>query len=176
MTIRNALLSLISLKPTGVGNLRQIFEKQTHGTWPINVGQVYQTIQRLHRDGLIEHIGTESGTPGRNAEVYQITELGKQTLVQWWRKPTLKTRDDRDELVIKLSMAALLDTNVKEIIQNQREATMAELREITRMKAETQPTRSAQRLLLERRIFDLEAEARWLDHIETLSPAKEINP
>ena len=81
MSIKYALLSLLSQQPCGVGQLRQTFESRTANTWPINVGQVYQTMQRLNRDGLIEHIGTDSGTAGRNAEIYQITEEGKLALV-----------------------------------------------------------------------------------------------
>lgn len=173
MSIKYALLSLLSQQPCGVGQLRQTFESRTANTWPINVGQVYQTMQRLNRDGLIEHIGTDSGTAGRNAEIYQITEEGKLALVQWWLSPTIKSRDDRDELVIKVAMAALVGANLTELIQKQREAAMTELRAITKLKASTPPEQSAQRLLLERRIFDLEAEARWLNHIETLSPPKE---
>ncbi|MDO4685708.1 MAG: PadR family transcriptional regulator [Corynebacterium sp.] len=173
MSIRNALLSIISIEPCGVNQLRQTFEERTNHTWPVNVGQVYQTIRRLHRDGFIEHIGTESGTAGKNAEIYQITDTGRQALVEWWRSPTLKTRDDRDELVIKVAMNALLEGNTLELIQQQREATMSELREIIRIKAKTTPTQSAERLLLERKVFELEAETRWLDHIETLASPKD---
>lgn len=109
----------------------------------------------------------------KTRRIYQITEEGKLALVQWWLSPTIKSRDDRDELVIKVAMAALVGANLTELIQKQREAAMTELRAITKLKATTPPEQSAQRLLLERRIFDLEAEARWLNHIETLSPPKE---
>ena len=87
----------------------------------------------------------------------------------------MRPRDDRDELVIKIAIAAQLAVshttmvNLRELIQTQRRATMSELREITRLKAQTPAEQSAERLLYERRIFDLEAEARWLDHVETLA-------
>ena len=169
MSIKFALLGLLDDEPCGAGKLRQRFEDRTQGIWPMNIGQVYQTIQRLDRDGLIEKTGTDT-TSTRPADIYTPTEAGRTALEQWWNEPTLRPRNDRDDLVIKIAVATVIrGVNSRELIQRQREATMRELREITLTKASIPPARTAQRLLLERRIFDLEAEARWLDHIETLA-------
>ena len=141
----------------------------------MNVGQVFQTIQRLERDGLIAHHGSEIGETGRSAEIYAITQAGRDVVHDWLTTASMRPRDDRDELVIKnryRSSACCLrhhQVNLRELIQTQRRATMSELREITRLKAQTPAEQSAERLLYERRIFDLEAEARWLDHVETLA-------
>ncbi|MCK7637293.1 PadR family transcriptional regulator [Corynebacterium sp. P7202] len=169
MSIRFALLGLLNDEPCGAGKLRQHFEDRTQGIWPMNIGQVYQTIQRLDRDGLIEKVGTDNST-NRPADIYATTDAGRAALEQWWNEPTLRPRNDRDDLVIKIAVAAVVrGVDNRALIQGQREATMRELRDITLSKASTPPARTAQRLLLERRIFDLEAEARWLDHIETLA-------
>ena len=175
MSIKLALLSLLADHPRGVGQLRHDFQDITTHTWPVNVGQVFQTIQRLERDGLIAHHGSEIGETGRSAEIYAITQAGRDVVHDWLTTASMRPRDDRDELVIKIAIAAQLavsDTtmvNLRELIQTQRRATMSELREITRLKAQTPAEQSAERLLYERRIFDLEAEARWLDHVETLA-------
>lgn len=47
-----AFLSMLSEHPRSVGKLKTDFENRTRNTWPINIGQVYQTIKRLTRDGL----------------------------------------------------------------------------------------------------------------------------
>ena len=175
MSIKLALLSLLAEHPRGVRQLRHDFQDITTHTWPVNVGQVFQTIQRLERDGLITHHGSEIGETGRSAEIYAITQAGRDVVHDWLTTASMRPRDDRDELVIKIAIAAQLavsDTtmvNLRELIQTQRRATMSELREITRLKAQTPAEQSAERLLYERRIFDLEAEARWLDHVETLA-------
>ena len=170
MSIKHALLSLVADSPCGVGRLRKRFADYTGGTWPLNVGQIYQTMQRLERDGLVELIGAEADPEsGRNADIYSITAAGVKELDCWWSTPTLKARTDRDELVIKISMAALnAHIDMSDLIQLQRQAVMIDLARITREKAKTEATQTAHRMLLEKQIFDLEAVARWLDHIETL--------
>ncbi len=54
MSVRHALLALLSGGPKYGLQLRQEFESRTGDVWPLNVGQVYTTLQRLERDGLVE--------------------------------------------------------------------------------------------------------------------------
>lgn len=169
VSIKFSLLSLLAEQPRPVGQLRTVFETRTASVWPINVGQVYQTVQRLNRDGLIVHSGVATSESGRGADVYSITDAGREALAEWWSSPVLPPRDSRDELVIKIAMATGNPAiNTRALLQRQRQALMAELKQVTRMKAGMPVAVTAERLLLERRIFDLEAQGRWLDHIETL--------
>ncbi|MBN9644424.1 PadR family transcriptional regulator [Corynebacterium mendelii] len=172
MSVKHALLSALALQPCGVGKLRRVFEDATVGTWPINVGQVYQTVQRLERDGLVHTHGelTDPDT-GRSVDIYAVTATGEEEIADWFSTPVVKSRNDRDELVIKIAMAAAAGKDVAGVIQAQREAVIAEIRDILQEKALTDESLNAKRLTLEKRIFDLEGEARWLDHIETLPPA-----
>ena len=59
MSVRHALLALLSEGPKYGLRLRQEFEARTGEMWPLNVGQVYTTLQRLERDGLVESDGAE---------------------------------------------------------------------------------------------------------------------
>lgn len=102
MSIKFALLSLLAEQPASVGQLKSTFEQRTHDTWPVNVGQVYQTVQRLLRDGLVEITTDSSGTapgsgpsgrqPGRHTEVFVPTADGLAELNHWWREPILPHR------------------------------------------------------------------------------------
>ncbi len=65
MSVRHALLALLSEGSKYGLQLRQEFEARTGEVWPLNVGQVYLTLQRLERDGLIE---SERRGPSRSAE------------------------------------------------------------------------------------------------------------
>lgn len=173
MSIKFSLLSLLAEQPASVGHLRRTFEERTNNTWPVNVGQVYQTVQRLVRDGLVETTGTDTGQSGRHTEIFAPTADGLAELNHWWRTPVLPPPNDRDDLVIKTAMAAATTPNhlpaeldLTHVIHEQRLAVLDELRELTKKKAAIPPTTAADRLLLERRIFDLESQIRWLDQIE----------
>lgn len=158
MTIRNALLSLLAEQPRPVGQLRSVFEESTGNTWPVNVGQVYQTMKRLERDGLVEKTGD-------SPEAYALTPAGRAELRSWWEQPEHKTPDERDALVIKVAMAALAPgVPLTDLLNTQRQATMKRLRELTKEKAQAPP--GARWLLCERQILELEAELRWIDLIE----------
>lgn len=166
MSVRNALLALVAQQPAGVYRLKQMFEDQTCSAWPLNIGQVYQTMQRLERDG---HVTSHPETnDGRDSEVFEVTESGRAVLAKWWSTPVSREKPGRDELVMKLAVAAADATvDVTGLIQIQRRASVEALRDITRLKSAADESELAWKLILERHIFDLEAELNWLDHIES---------
>ena len=55
--VKNGLLALLERGPMYGYQLRAEFEASTGATWPLNVGQVYTTLSRLERDGLVEPVG-----------------------------------------------------------------------------------------------------------------------
>jgi len=160
--------------------LRAEFEQRTGATWPLNVGQVYSTLSRLERDGLVEHVdgrGTvdaEDQTGQTAAQVmYRITTSGRGEVSTWFTTPVPRTQPPRDELAIKLAIAVTLPgVDVGALIQRQRTATMTALQDYTRLKRTgrasrpDQPEDLAWSLVLDSLVFDAEAEIRWLDHCE----------
>lgn len=166
MSVRNALLALVAQQPAGVYRLKQMFEDHTCGAWPLNIGQVYQTMQRLERDGSV--VSHHEVNAGRDSEVFELTEEGRRVLEEWWSTPVPRENFERDELVMKIAVAAAdPEVDVTALIQTQRRATLAALRDVTRLKANADDEELAWKLILERHIFDLEAELNWLDHIES---------
>ncbi|MFC4591985.1 PadR family transcriptional regulator [Sphaerisporangium corydalis] len=164
MSIRHGLLALLSRGPRHGYQLRGEFEASTGATWPLNIGQVYTTLSRMERDGLVAP--GESDEQGR--VVYTITADGRAEMARWFGTPIAQSDRPRDELVIKLAMAvAAKEVDVAEVVRRQRTATMRALQELTKAKrAVTQGT--AQRLVLDSMIFQAEAEQRWLDHCEAV--------
>lgn len=164
MSVRHGLLALLSRGPRHGYQLRLEFEASTGGTWPLNIGQVYTTLSRAERDGLVEP--GESDEQGRVA--YTITAAGQAELARWFGTPVVQSDRPRDELVIKLAMAvAAKQVDVAEVIRRQRTATMRALQELTRAKRAATES-AAQRLVLDSMIFQAEAEQRWLDHCEAV--------
>ena len=163
MSVRHGLLALLADGPRYGAQLRDEFERRTGGTWPINIGQVYSTLARLRRDGLVEQLG--DGEDDYRKE-YAITASGREALGAWWDGSSLENPDPRDELTIKLALAVDAgDVDVREVVQRNRTAGIERLRQLTAQKRSGTPELAAE-LVLERRIFDTEALVRWLDHVE----------
>lgn len=165
MAIREGLLALLEEGPAYGYALKTTFEERTGGTWPLNIGQVYTTLGRLERDGLVESAGqTEAGYP-----LYALTAAGREAVAAWFAAPVSRERAERDELAIKLALAITAPgVDVRALVQTQRSESMRTLQQLTRLKAGADTDSDAAWLLvLDRLIFDAEAELRWLDHCES---------
>lgn len=167
MSVRQALLALLEEGPRYGYQLRAQFEQRTGSTWPLNVGQVYTTLSRLERAGLVEGEGDD----GEGHVVYRITEAGREEVSTWFTTPVERTQPPRDELAIKLALAVTVPgVDVGRVIQQQRSATMAALQDYTRLKRRAADGRGADdlawSLVLDSLVFSAEAEIRWLDHCE----------
>ncbi|MDG4802294.1 PadR family transcriptional regulator [Micromonospora sp. WMMD980] len=165
MSIRHGLLALLERGQMYGYQLRAAFEESTGSTWPLNIGQVYTTLARLERDGLVRPLPeNESGQ-----RPYEITDAGRADLALWFATPISRADRPRDELSIKLALALTTPgVDVRSVVQTQRGATMRALQEFTRLKyASDKPEDLPWRLVLDAMIFQAEAEVRWLDHCET---------
>src|SRR6059058_6502680 len=114
MTVRDGLLALLEEGPQYGYQLRCTFESRTGGTWPLNIGQVYTTLARLERDGLV----TAEGDDGEGHQIYALTEAGSAELDLWFRTPVARADRPRDELAIKMSLALTVDgVDVRDVVQ-----------------------------------------------------------
>jgi DNA-binding PadR family transcriptional regulator len=165
MSIRHGLLALLEAGPRYGYQLRAAFEHSTGATWPLNIGQVYTTLSRLERDGMVQSLPEGEG----GQRPYEITDAGRSELARWFATPVARTDRPRDELVIKLALALTTPgVDVQTVVQTQRTATMRALQEFTRLKKRpAEPAEVSWRLVLDAMIFQAEAEVRWLDHCES---------
>jgi len=163
MSIKYGLLALLR-DGSGYGyQLRARFEEATGSTWPVNIGQVYTTLNRLERDGLV----AKTGEDGEGHVVYEITETGADELRAWFARPIPVDSRPRDELAVKLALAVTVPgVDVAALVQAQRGHVQAALQELTRRKVRATGPHLAWSLVLEAQIFQAEAEIRWLDHVE----------
>ncbi|MFJ8661347.1 PadR family transcriptional regulator [Streptomyces sp. NPDC093795] len=174
MSIRHGLLALLERGPRYGSQLRTEFESRTGSTWPLNVGQVYTTLSRLERDGMV----AQGGEDAAGHALYAITDSGRAELRTWFENPVDRTSPARDELAIKLAMAVgAPGVDIRAVIQSQRRHTVKAMQDYTRLKAQAlvavESSAARERddvawlLVLEQLIFQTEAEARWLDHCES---------
>ncbi len=172
MSIRNGLLALLSDGPEYGFALKKQFEERTAELWPLNVGQVYTTLGRLVRDGLVDEVtgaggsGSEAGGDAGQRE-YRLTERGREELATWIRSPRPRDVPDRDELVIKIVLAEGLDgVDLLDVVDEQRAVSTEALQRLTRQKAAIDPSDIGRVLALDAVILQVEAELRWLDLCE----------
>jgi DNA-binding PadR family transcriptional regulator len=159
MSVRHALLALLSQGPRYGLQLRDEFMAGTGEVWPLNVGQVYTTLQRLQRDGFVE--SDEEAAPGPQ-NVFRITDAGVVELDHWLRTPPDLSSPPRDELVIKVLVALRVPgTDPLEVIQVHRRFLVELMQQWTRLKEDESDL--GQALVVDAELFRLDAVVRWLD-------------
>jgi DNA-binding PadR family transcriptional regulator len=161
MSVRHALLALLSEGPKYGFQLRQEFEASTGDVWPLNIGQVYTTLQRLERDGCVT--SGESGEDERQRN-FRITDQGEGELTAWLRTPPDLTSPPRDELVIKVLVAFRLpDVDVHDIIQVHRRYLVELMQQWTRLKEDEDHLDLGFALAADAELLRLDSVVRWLD-------------
>lgn len=161
MSIRHALLALLSEGPKYGLQLRQEFEARTGEVWPLNVGQVYTTLQRLERDGLVESDDDGEDGPQKG---FRITGDGEAELAAWLRTPPDLSSPPRDELVIKILVAVHFpNVDVHEVVQAHRRYLVQLMQEWTRLKEHAADRDLGFALAVDAELFRLDAVVRWLD-------------
>ncbi|WP_166982865.1 PadR family transcriptional regulator [Paramicrobacterium fandaimingii] len=168
MSVKHSLLAILDQGPAYGYQLKAEFDRRTGSTWPLNVGQTYSTLERLERDGFV----VKGETDAEGHQFYEITDAGHAEVTGWLSSPVERGRVTRDELAIKLALAATLPgVNIAEVVQVQRHASLANLQALTRTKYAgsdpSGPEELAWQLVVDNLIFQAEAEVRWLDHVES---------
>src|SRR2546430_916036 len=161
MSIRYALLALLREGPKYGLQLRQEFEARTGEVWPLNVGQVYTTLQRLERDGLVESNDAAEASPQKG---FRITKDGEEELVEWLRSPPDLSSPPRDELVIKVLVALRVPgVDVHDVIQVHRRYLVELMQQWTRLKEDEAEFDLSFALVVDAELFRLDSVIRWLD-------------
>jgi DNA-binding PadR family transcriptional regulator len=161
MSVRHALLALLSEGPKYGLQLREEFEARTGEVWPLNVGQVYTTLQRLERDGLVESEGDGQDGPQKG---FQITAAGAGELAGWLRTPSDLSSPPRDELVMKILVALRVPgINIQDVIQVHRRYLVELMQQWTRIKEEEAESDLGLALVVDAELFRLDSVIRWLD-------------
>ena len=174
MSVRHALLGLLSEGPKYGHQLRQEFEARTGDVWALNVGQVYTTLQRLERDGLVESEGDGAEGPQK---VFRITAPGEEELDSWLRTPPDLTTPPRDELVIKVLVAlAMPAVDVHEVIQAHRRYLVELMQQWTRLKEDEGEFDLPLALVVDAELGRLDSVIRWLDIADGRLKRAEVEP
>lgn len=163
MGLKDGLLALLAQDDAHGYQLKINIEAATSDIWTINVGQIYTTLSRLERDGLV----VSAGSDAQGRIVYEITDAGRESVAEWMARPVDLAVAGRDEMTLKLMVALATDVDARRIVEVQRGATMGMLQDYTALKAANEDGDLAWQLQLDRLIFSAEAELRWLERVES---------
>jgi DNA-binding PadR family transcriptional regulator len=163
--LKHAILGLLVQEPRHGYDLKNAFEAILGGTWPLNIGQVYTTLARLERDGLVEsQVVPQDLLPDR--KVYSLTRAGREELERWLVEATTGSIRLKDEFFVKLLVHQLVGSDgLLALIWKQRQVYMQTLAQLTALRADPslEPTTG---LLVEGAILHVEADLEWLDLCE----------
>ncbi len=180
MGVREGLLVLLAEKPRHGYDIRAEFDRRTADLWALNSGQVYTTLDRMTRDGLVTASPDENDPSGRR-KLYALTGPGRTALTEWLAGLPATTEPPREDLVMAVLLTAerpLADALA--VVDAARGRILKHLQEIRR----GQRTREAGSdigadLVSEVLIARMEADLRWLDRTEQIlanrRPAAAVN-
>jgi DNA-binding PadR family transcriptional regulator len=167
VSIRGALLALLSEGPKYGLQLRNEFERVTGQVWPLNDGQIYTTLQRLERDGAV---ASEDDDIHRSRRRVRITESGRNELAEWLSTPPDMSSPPRDDIVMKvLSAPRLPNVSVYDVIQVHHRYLTELMREWTRLKEDEAKSELSFELAVDAVLLNLDALIHWLDEVRARS-------
>jgi DNA-binding PadR family transcriptional regulator len=159
MPTAEVLLALLQDGPSHGYDVKRGHDHWFPDTRPLAYGQVYSTLGRLERDGLIEVIETKSEGAAERT-VYALTELGAQRVSEWLAEPESSTDRGADELVRKTMAAFHSKGGATSFVSRQRAAHLRQMRELTEAPLPDDPLA---RLARDHTIAHLDADLRWLE-------------
>jgi len=159
MSIGHTLLGLLETGPRHGYDLKRAFDERFGHDRPLHYGQVYSTMSRLLKNGLVEVEGIEPGE-GPERKRYAITDAGITDVATWLGRPEKPEPYLQSTLYTKVVLALLTGRDAAELLDVQRSEHLRLMRELTRRKKGGD---LADQLICDHALFHLEADLRWLE-------------
>jgi DNA-binding PadR family transcriptional regulator len=159
MSIPHALLGLLESGPRHGYDLKRAYDERFGHDRPLHYGQVYSTLARLLKNGLVEESGIEPGG-GPERKRYAITDAGVTDVDSWLTTPEKPELYLQNTLYTKVVLALLSGRSAADVLDNQRAAHLRTMRELTTRKRGGD---LADQLICDHALFHLEADLRWLE-------------
>ncbi|KMK95026.1 PadR family transcriptional regulator [Rossellomorea marisflavi] len=160
MTVKFTILGFLYRKNLHGYDIIAEFNELSHHQWPLNPGQVYSTLERLERDGLVTSLGENE----KGRIHYQITQEGREALFDWISSP-VKRPLLRDELYMKYLLAESKGLEgIEELLQSQKELILQQILLLTDFK-KTIDHKHFKKIIYGG-LLHLEADLKWLEYIK----------
>ena len=156
----HALLGLLESGPRHGYELKHRFDEHFPAPRPLPFGQIYATLARLRRDGLVDVAAVESGA-GPDRKLYVITSAGVADLERWLDEPSSPTVPVRSDLFVKVVVALVSGRDPAAVLDTQRTAHLVRMRELTERRRTADLVGA---MACDHELFHLEADVRWIEH------------
>jgi len=166
MSLKYGVLGLLKGEPLHGYEVKNRFEAMLGGTWDVNIGQIYTTLQRLERDGLVRPVGARGD---RGKQSYKLSAAGQQALDQWLAEPDSGPQQLHEEIYVKLLLATrIANGDLKGMLARQKRAYLQRLRDLNRLE---EGARRDGRIDLARLVrgalLHTEADLKWMDELSS---------
>ena len=167
MSLKYGLLGLLVEEPLHGYEVKNRFEAMLGGTWEVNIGQVYTTLQRLERDGLVRPAG-ERGDRGKL--LYEISDSGRKALNEWLAQPESGPQELREDIYVKLLLAArLANGDLGPLLGRQKRAYLQRLRDLNQLETRARKDgRTDLARLVRGALLHTEADNKWIDELSEM--------
>ena len=160
------MLGLLTGEPLHGYEVKNRFEAMLGGTWEVNIGQIYTTLQRLERDGLVRPVG-ERGDRGKL--LYELSAAGRKALEAWLDTPDLGPQRLHEDIYMRLLLATrIANGDLQPMLARQKRAYLQRLRDLNRLE---ERARRDGRLDLARLVrgalLHTEADLKWIDELSS---------
>ncbi|WP_037577559.1 PadR family transcriptional regulator [Phaeacidiphilus oryzae] len=159
MSLSHVFLGLLENAPRHGYDLKRSYDSRFAHTRPLHYGQVYATLSRLLKNGLVTVDTVEPGG-GPERKRYAITDAGVTDIEGWLGKPESPEPYLQSTLYTKVVLALMTGRPAVELLDVQRAEHLRQMRELTRRKADGD---LAEQLVCDHALFHLEADLRWLE-------------
>jgi len=162
--MRMPLLALLAREPAHGYELKSQLKQLFGEAYPTpNIGQIYVTLQRLERDGLVRSQDVVQVTRP-NKRVYELTDAGREAVIGWIDETSAGPRI-RDEFFTKLALSQLSGTFDRSgLINRQRRHCIEQMRSLSDLTVSAD--RRIPRLLIEGALLHLQADLDWLQRCQ----------
>ena len=166
MSLKFGVMGLLAREPLHGYEVKNRFEDMLGGTWEVNIGQIYTTLQRLERDGLVRPVGPR-GDRGRLQ--YELSSAGRKALDHWLAEPDSGPQELHEDIYVKLLIATrIANGDLQQLLGRQKRAYLQRLRDLNRLEERARRDgRIDLARLVRGALLHTEADLKWMDELSS---------
>ena len=166
MSLKYGLLGLLTGGPLHGYEVKNRFEAMLGGTWEVNIGQIYTTLQRLERDGLVRPAGPRGD---RGKQTYELSPEGRKALDHWLAEPDSGPQTLHEDIYVKLLLATrIANGDLQPLLTRQKRAYLQRLRDLNRLEERARRDgRIDLARLVRGALLHTEADLKWIDELSS---------
>jgi DNA-binding PadR family transcriptional regulator len=166
LSLKYGVLGLLTGEPLHGYEVKNRFEAMLGGTWEVNIGQIYTTLQRLERDGLVRPAGPRGD---RGKQTYEISPQGRRSLEQWLAEPDSGPQSLHEDIYVKLLLATrIANGDLGPLLGRQKRAYLQRLRDLNRLEERARRDgRIDLARLVRGALLHTEADLKWIDELSS---------